>query len=271
MKKLICFDLDGTLLRDDKSISEENMTAIKKALDLGCYISIVTGRSYKSSAHIARELDLLRENCYLINFQGNAIFRLSDLSLMYESSLSKDLVVKILNSLNEKGLYAHTFDYDGIITNKDCSDLRLYNKIAEEPIRFLNHWEELEDKPYPKVISINFASSKGLEEFQKRFFEGDLSKEVSCFFSDPKFLEFCNINSSKGNAMVHLAKILNVKQEDIIAVGDERNDISMIKMAGIGCAMANAHPDAKEIADYITINNNNHSGVAEIIEKFVFE
>ena len=68
--------------------------------------------------------------------------------------------------------------------------------------------------------------------------------------------------------MMHLAELLKVRTEDIIAVGDERNDIPMIQMAGIGCAMANAHPDAKAVADYITINNNNHSGVAEIIEKY---
>ena len=245
MKKLLCFDLDGTLLRDDKSIPEENIIAVKKAKEAGCYISIVTGRSFNSSIEIAKKLDLIDENCFLINFQGNAIFRLHDKKLIYESGLKKDAVVSILNALNDAGLYAHTFDYDGIISNKDCTDLRLYNKIASEPVKYLDNWNDLTNKLYPKIISINFSTSVGLEKFQKEFQKNPLSKEISCFFSDPKFLEFCNINSSKGNALKILADILEIDTNDVIAVGDERNDISMILVAKIGCAMANA-----QITDY---------------------
>ena len=133
----------------------------------------------------------------------------------------------------------------------------------------MDSWDDLEDKIYPKIISINFTTSVGLEKYQKDFLNSQLSKEISCFFSDPKFLEFCNIHSSKGNAMTKLANYLHVDSKNVVAVGDERNDISMIQQAGIGCAVANAHPEAKEVADYISNNTNNQGGVAEVIEKFV--
>ncbi len=269
MKKLVCFDLDGTLLRDDKTIPEENIKAISSALETGCYVSIVTGRSFTSAFQIAREIGLYREHCFLINFQGNAIFQLKDQSLIYESGLGVSDTKQLLKDLNSKGLYAQTYDTDGIITNRDCSDLRLYNKIAVEPIRFIKDWDELEDKIYPKVISIDFSSSIALERYQKEFLQSQNAKRISCFFSDTKFLEFCDINASKGNAVKRLAEYIGLSMDDIVCVGDERNDISMIQMAGIGCAMANAHPEAKKYADYITTKTNNQSGVAEVIEKFI--
>ncbi len=269
MKRLVCFDLDGTLLRDDKTIPIENINAITKALDAGCYVSIVTGRSFTSAFQIAKEIGLYRKNCFLINFQGNAIFRLEDQEMIFESGLSGKDVKALLKDLNEKGLYAQTYDTNGIITNNDCTDLRLYNKIAVEPIRFVNDWDELEDKVYPKVISIDFSSSKALERYQKDYLKTKDAKRISCFFSDPKFLEFCDINISKGTAIKHLAEYLNLTLDDVIAVGDERNDISMIQMAHMGCAMANSHPEVKQYADYVTTNTNNQAGVAEVIYKFV--
>ncbi len=270
MKKLLCFDLDGTLLRDDKSIPQNNIEAVKRAINAGCSVSIVTGRSYNSSIQIAKELDLIQENCYLISFQGNAVFSLWDHKLIYESGLQKKEVVSILKDLNANGLYGHTFDYDGIISNDDCTNLRLYNSIASEPVTFLDNWDKLKDRIYPKVIAIDFSSSKGLEHYQKKNLEIYEKQRIACFFSDPKFLEFTAISSSKGNAVLELAKHLKIATEDIISIGDERNDISMISAAGIGCAVANARSEAKEVADYITENNNNQGAVAEVIERFIF-
>ena len=232
-------------------------------------MSIVTGRSFGSSLRIAEEIGLNRKNCFLINFQGNAIVKMEDESLIHESGLPKNMVIKILKDLNEKGLYGHTYDTKGIITTKETTDLKKYNEIVGEPVRFIKDWNELEDKIYPKVISINFTTNVGLEAYQKEFLNSELSKDVGCFFSDPKYLEFTDIHSSKGNAMIHLANYLNVAHDDVVAVGDERNDISMIELAGVGCAVANAHPDAKAVADYITERTNNLGGVVEIIEKYI--
>lgn len=269
MKKLVCFDLDGTLLRDDKTIPKENVLAISQAQEAGCYVSIVTGRSFTSAFQIAKEIGLYKEKCFLINFQGNTIFELKDQSMIYESGLSASDTKQLLKDLNNRGLYAQTYDNNGIISNRDCKDLRLYNEIAVEPIRFVKDWDELEDKIYPKVISIDFSSNVALERYQKDFLKGEDAKRISCFFSDPKFLEFCDINASKGTAVKRLAEYIGLSMEDVLCIGDERNDISMIQIAGIGCAMANAHPDAKQYADYITEKTNNQGGVAEVIEKFI--
>ena len=83
------------------------------------------------------------------------------------------------------------------------------------------------------------------------------------------FLEFLNKNTDKGQALLGLAKYLNIKVDETMAIGDAGNDIPMIKMAGIGVAMGNSFPEVKECADFITLSNLN-DGVSYAINKFVF-
>ena len=90
-------------------------------------------------------------------------------------------------------------------------------------------------------------------------------------FSKPEMLEFSHMQSNKGDAVRFMAEYYKVPLEDTIAVGDEENDCPMIEAAGVGVAVANASPVAKAEADYVTANDNNHSAIAEVIEKFVGE
>ena len=93
--------------------------------------------------------------------------------------------------------------------------------------------------------------------------------EYSMVRSSKIFLEFLHRGIEKGSALKSLASYLNVKMDETMAIGDAGNDISMIKAAGIGVAMKNAFPEVLEIADYITENDNNNSGVAEALNKFI--
>ena len=82
-------------------------------------------------------------------------------------------------------------------------------------------------------------------------------------------MEYIKKGTGKGDGVKKLASILGIDISDIICVGDERNDISMVTVAGVGVAMANARPELKAVADYVTENDNNHDGIAEVIRKFV--
>ena len=88
-------------------------------------------------------------------------------------------------------------------------------------------------------------------------------------FSKPEMLEFSHMLSNKGAAVRYMADFYHEPIENTIAVGDEENDCPMIEAAGVGVAMANASPAAKAVADYVTERDNNHSGITEVIEKFV--
>ncbi|MCR5545495.1 MAG: Cof-type HAD-IIB family hydrolase [Lachnospiraceae bacterium] len=269
-EKLVCFDVDGTLLCDDKHITKENIAAVHKALDLGHKAAIVTGRSLRGTRMVVDELDFRKEGCYLLSFQGNVIYDLATDEIIHEDGVEAGKMISLLKDLNANDIYAHTFDYDSIITTKDTKELQRYNRIAIENVEFIKDWDELKNPTYPKIIAIEYSDLNKLPEYQKRFFDSEQSKEFDCFFSSRYFLEFCKKDSNKGTGVEALAKYLNIPRENVIAIGDERNDISMIQYANVGCAMANAHADVKEIADYITANNNNYSGVAEVIEKYLF-
>lgn len=267
--KLICFDLDGTLLCDDKSITEENKIALENARNAGNKLAIVTGRSLRGSRMIIEELDFVKENCYVISFQGNLVFDLFNDSFIYDAGVESKKIISLLKDLEAHNIYAHTFDYKHIIAKSNTIELEKYNRIAKEEITFLSSWDELKDKTYPKVIAIEYENTKKLYEYQEKFMQSEAYSDFDCFFSSPYFLEFCKKNSNKGTGVKALADYLGLSAKDVIAIGDERNDIPMLQYAGIGCAMTNGHSETKASADYITQNDNNNSGVAEIIYKHV--
>ena len=183
--------------------------------------------------------------------------------------MTRDDTVTLLKELNSANIYAHTFNYECIISNKDTKELQKYNTIATENVTFVNEWNDLNAKTYPKIIAIDYSNTNKLQIFQDDFIRQGHTKQFDTFFSSQYFLEFCKKDSNKGNGMNALANYLNIPLRDTIAIGDERNDIPMIELAGIGCAMANAHKETKISADYVTENNNNYSGVAEVIEKYI--
>lgn len=88
--------------------------------------------------------------------------------------------------------------------------------------------------------------------------------------SKPFFLEFMNLEVDKGKSILRLGKMLGIDAEEIIAIGDSYNDITMIQAAGLGVAMGNAVEAVKEIANYVT-EDNEHDGVATVVEKFIWE
>ena len=123
-------------------------------------------------------------------------------------------------------------------------------------------------KPPIKVNIITPFEHSGLVDFRtemRKTTEGKLFD----VFSKPEMLEFSHMKSNKGDAVRFMADFYKVPVADTIAVGDEENDCPMIEAAGVGVAMANASQVAKDIADYVTVNENNHSGITEVIEKFV--
>ena len=84
-------------------------------------------------------------------------------------------------------------------------------------------------------------------------------------------MEYIKKGTGKGDGVRKLASLLDIDISDVVCVGDERNDISMIEVAGIGVAMANAREELKAVADYVTVNDNNHGGIAEVIDKFILD
>ncbi|MBO5373312.1 MAG: HAD family phosphatase [Lachnospiraceae bacterium] len=266
--KILFVDLDATLLSDDKIISAKNRQAIHSALNAGNYVVVATGRPVESGRVVVKELGLTMPGCYMIAFNGSVLYDCSADRVLCQKTIPIQYVYQLFDKAHRAGIYIQTYNQAEILTEKHSEELDYY--IARTKMKYKLQQDvsmALEEEPY-KILMINLENRQILEEFQRTnaaWAEGKLTS----FFSCNEYLEYCPLGVSKGAAVEYLCRFLNIPIEHTIAVGDEKNDISMIKSAHIGVAMKNAVEEAKEAADYVTENDNNHDAIAEVIEKFV--
>jgi Cof subfamily protein (haloacid dehalogenase superfamily) len=265
MYKLIAVDMDGTLLRRDKTISEKTKKAISLAKSKGVKIVLATGRPPAGVKNYLKELDILDTKDYVIAFNGAAIqnthsgelllstsLSMSDLSYLY--SLSKKLEVNI-----------HAFSSEGLITPKMSKYTGVESTINNIPAQIVD-FDSLD--PSTRLIKIMMVDEASKLDSAVRNLPQDIYEKYTVVRSCPYFLEFLDKSSNKGEAVKALASHLDISIEDVICIGDAGNDYHMIKYAGLGVAMGNAFEEVKAIADYIT-RTNEEDGVAHVIHKFV--
>lgn len=269
--KLICLDMDGTLLNDRKEVSDRNKEAIKMAHDKGVKIAISTGRVFTSAKYYAH---LLGIKAPIIASNGAYIREKDKNEVVYKAVLSEEECTKILRVLEkyEFSLYFNTFDT--IISSKSFPEgyayLEMNNKLPEDMKLNLHVNPNLEeefkknDREILKAICIN-EDLENLKKAREEVMKLDQLEVVSSLSDN---FEIMKKGVSKGNAVKILSQFYGIGREEIICMGDGENDLSMIEYAGLGIAMGNASDYIKDKADYIT-DFNNKDGVAKAIEKFV--
>lgn len=272
--KLICIDMDGTLLDDNHVISEENKKAIKEAHDRGVVIAVTTGRLFASASYY---YGLLGIEGPIIASNGTYIRERSKDEFIYKDTFSLEESKDLYEILKRNGLTYYFYTYNTAIGSKAlplnhpytsfnkkvAENLRVHFCINEDLLPFLKEYENeilkaivLEEKDKETLLKVK-DSLKALDKFEV----------VS---SGDNNFEIMKKGSSKGSAVERLAKSLNIKQEEIICIGDNENDLSMIRYAGLGIAMGNGVELLKNEANYITDTNVN-SGVGKAIRKFVLD
>lgn len=260
--KLLCVDLDGTLLKNDKTISKKQIKAINNLKKSEALFSISTGRPTKG---IQKYLDLFNRKIPLTLFNGSLVELYPSKEVLFECKLAMEDAKFIIEFLDEKNL-PFIYYSNGDLYYKDATDrVMLYIKYSNlEPIK-INSIHEIDYKNVIKVIW--FLNKDEEDNYDLTIF--DNLKETITIRSDYKYYEFINKDASKGKALKIIQDYYNIRDENTIAVGDEENDISMIKRAGTGVAMKNARDSVKAVADYVTINDNENDGILEVINKFI--
>lgn len=267
MYKLIALDMDGTILKEDKTISPETKKAIESAKAKGVKVVLSSGRPMLGLNKYLKQLNLINKDDYAISYNGALIqntqtgeviakttMSFGDLDYLYE--LSKKLNVNI-----------HLLTENSCITPK----WNYYSQYeADEngiPLEIIDFHKLPKDTTIVKIMFIDPPEilSPAIDKLPKEVYE-----KYTVVRSDAFYLEFLDKSVNKGSGVELLAKSLDIKREEVICVGDAGNDIHMIKYAGLGVAMGNAFPEVKEIADYITLTNEEH-GVAHVINKFVLK
>lgn len=275
--KMLVTDMDYTLLNKEKRISERNSEAFRKAIEKGVHMVVATGRIYTSARVYAK---LLGVSTPIIASNG-AIIRESDFSnsedtekTIFKDTLKIEAVKEMIRLSHKYGLFPHFFTADTIYSEK-LVDVSLryteWNKYLgsedQVQIKIVDDIEKalLQEKvDILKAVVVHADSEKiwGLRN------EIEATGIVTVSQSMKDNLEVMNKGVTKGNAVRILAEMYGIQREEIITIGDNENDMSMIEYAGLGIAMGNAEESLKAVANHIT-GDYQEDGVAEAIERFL--
>lgn len=264
-KKLIALDLDGTTLNGQSHFAPETIETLHKLVELGHKIGIVTGRPYRSSKALYEELGL---GGPMVNFNG-ALLHIPnepDWSGNYHITLDEEIVMDMMDFHKELGC-----DYF-MVEGKDL----LYASIPEIPDSpyypkdqkpiLLTPETKLAEKPTAITV---FSDVERQQEIKAKLLERYGSViDVRTWGGDMPCLEVVTYGVHKATGVMHLSRYYNIPTEDVLAFGDEDNDMEMIQFAGHGVAMQNAIPELKAVANDITAYPNTENGLAKYLQEY---
>lgn len=215
------------------------------------------------------QLNLTGEGCYAIVYNGAEIYDCFQQKVIYRTPIDGENARLLYDEARKWNAHCQYYDeQDRLVMEEFDDNSRFYvNRIHVPWYISRNFREEIPAHPV-KMMLVDIHDHDRLDEFRKAHAEWAEGR-FAMFFSNPAFLECVSPGTSKGTAIRFLAQMCKVPMEQTIAAGDSENDLSMIREAGIGCAMANADASIKEAADYVTQNDCDHSGIAEIIHRFM--
>ncbi len=266
--KVLALDFDGTLLRSDGTVSERALKAIKKFKSLGGKAFLCTGRMFPAIAPIAEKVGLTGDiYCY----QGAALYDVNSGARKAHVPVPNKYLQEVFSYFEEKGVYTQTYLDDVIFCEKFTEKSDYYFANFGGHARFatgipLSEYFAKHPEARPtKILAIEEPQkiNEMMVELREKF---DGSVRVMC--SESNFLEIVAWRAGKGNALQSYCKANGFELEETVAFGDSVNDVDMIKVAGVGVAVANARGELKEVADYVT-KSNDEDGVAEVIEKII--
>jgi Cof subfamily protein (haloacid dehalogenase superfamily) len=282
MKKLIAIDLDGTLLSSNIEISEENVQAIQKAQEAGHVVMICSGRAPEDIKTVIAQTPL---KCPVAGSNGTMV--LADNKLLSQISIDKNNVKSVANILNEKKYPFKIYSSQGILVASTWTERMLafleqnpevskgltpkeYKFMTEQPketdsIKIFDQIDDVLNKENIAIQKFFIPTISGKTELISTLKE---IEGISITTSGPFNIEIMDTNGHKGNGIKVMAEYYNIPIENTVAIGDNFNDVPMLEVAGLSVAMGNADPSVKDIADVVTLTNNEH-GVAHAIEKYV--
>lgn len=266
--KLLFVDLDETLLNTDKSISKENLDAIERMRAAGHGFVINTGRPLLSAMKIAKRYGFDKEGCFISAFNGSQIIKADTQETLFKTGVKKEYARHIFDEAKKFNIHTHTYTDQFVVSEektdmllKYCRDVDMEYKVVDDAVMFV-------EGELPKIICADLADRDKLEDF-KKYIAPYVDGLMYNLFSNPRLLEFGSLKASKGIAIEILADELGVDMADTYGVGDEENDIEMIKSAGNGFAMINGRDSVKAVADFITQKDNNHGAIAWVIDNYI--
>jgi hypothetical protein len=260
--KLLAVDIDGTLLNNRREITAKTKKAIYQAIDRGVVFTISSGRPIQGVEMITRQLEL---DIPVITYNGAMVITGSTRNVIYSCCMREEDALLVERLGKERNTTIAIWSDNQLFVNKMDERAEKYSHISGTQPKLYGDIYELIRKGISKILW--YDEVERINAFEREMHEL-VGPSMNFHTSQPFFLEFVDVNASKAIALEKLGEHYGIRREEMIAVGDGYNDISMIEYAGLGVAMGNAPDDIKQQADYVTLSNEN-DGVAHVIEKFI--
>lgn len=266
MIKMIACDLDGTLLDSNHELTEDNVAVIEKLKDKNIPFVIATGRIYPSAAEFSKKLGLKTP---IIACNGALVKDPIEDKILFHYPVDTDRMLEMVRICKKHSIYFHIYTMDTVYAERNERLILKYNEWKEkDPSRSLVKTAVVKDiEPIIKENVVYkmgiYVDEEGAEDAYKELVK--VHGITSCF-SLTTLVDLFNEDASKGVALEDLGKLYNLKTENIMALGDNENDIPMLKSAGLSIAMKDAREHVKEAATEVG-DSNDESGVAKAIIK----
>jgi Cof subfamily protein (haloacid dehalogenase superfamily) len=264
--KMIALDLDGTLTNSEKKISKRTYEKLMEAQEQGMCVVLASGRPDLGMSHLADELHLERFGGYVLAFNGAKIINWQTKEIVYALPVPPESLKEIcrISAQYHLPLLAHEDDHL-IVQEPDNPYIIEEARINQMQIQTISDYESYVDFPIYKFIAV--GDGPYLAQMEP-LVKAALEPACAVYRSTAFFLEIVGQGVDKAEGIMRLAGLLGISREEVIACGDGYNDISMIEKAGLGVAMANAEPEVKAVADYITASND-EDGIADLLEEIL--
>ena len=288
MYKLVAIDLDGTMLDSYGMVTENTKNTIKKVEEQGVEVVIASGRPIDSIKTIAKEI---KSKNYFIAGNGAIVYDVKKDEIIYEKTMSKEKVLEIIKICEENSISYNVYTEQEILATSLKYNVLYYHKenLKKEEskrtkINIVNNMDEyIKDKEDVRFLKITICDEsksvfnsiiRKLREIndieilevshmaRKTIVQGTEEYPISYYYT-----EISTNDVDKWNAIEFLIKKLNIKREEVMAIGDNANDKMMIEKSGLGIAMKQSAPNIINAADEVT-DSNNEEGVAKILQKY---
>lgn len=270
MYKLLVSDLDETLVRADGTISPANVAAIKAVLARGIKFVPNTGRGFASVQNLLKEIGTFdQQEQFVIAYNGGAVVENKGNNVIATGQMpfaEAKQIFDLLAEFSEVAVHVYTLNHM-YIYNERADDLAYLNSRGVQYVSMPDRdFTRFADKHIMKVIFMNPDI-----EIRHRIAESVqavMGDAVALTYSSGRYGEFNHQGVNKGSATLQLAARLGIQPDEIMAFGDNSNDIPMFKVAGMPVAVRNGIPEVQSLAKYVTAADYDH-GVAEAINKFI--
>lgn len=263
--RAIALDLDGTLTNHDKVVTPRTRQALLKAQEQGAIIILASGRPTYGIVPVAECLELEKRGGYILSYNGGNIVNAKTGEKLFSQFLPDAVIPILYKYAKEKNHALLGYAGNEIITEMpDDQYVKEESRINKMNIRKVdNLLEALEPHPTKLLMTGDPTDMIKAEEELVEI----LGEKMDIFRSAPFFLELVPKGIDKAQSLLRLLSKINLTPADLMAFGDGYNDLSMLKLAGVGVAMANAAPEVRADADYVTLSNE-EDGVAEALLHF---